>query len=618
MKINVPRALPIATMAAASILGRFVPAQAATTTVGPLDDTYLRDGTYANTNFGTDTTLYVKDDITSYYRRTYLKFPVPALSGSLRSAIVRLYGGNQGAGYSGTDIMEYLPSNSWSETTATYNNPPPPQVEDFIRTQTTITSTTQYYQWDMTLGLPHYSPFRNPTDPISLDLYMGNSATGLSADVFNSKEAASNKPQLVLTTSTDGANPVQLNMGADGNLYGVTRFGGANGGPALIGYGTLFKMTPAGVTTILHSFNLTDGAYPSSRIIEGTAGNFYGVTLNGGANSLGTIYKITSAGAFTLLHSATAAEGTPALSGPQGEPYTNFGINPPCNGDYYGNFGHTYAGLVAAGDGNLYGVTTNGGASGKGIVFKVTPAGVFSTVHTFSGPDGSHPEILILGADGNLYGAGSFGESGNDAGMIFKITTAGTYTLLHSFTASDGAFAGGLFQASDNNLYGGVGASIYRITPAGVYTVLHQLASSEGRWLSGLSQGADGNLYGVSSQTGSGTALSTLYRISLAGVFTLLHGFSPTEGPASAPPLKAGDGNLYGFNLNSAYKITNGTGAFSFIHTFSGNDGTIATNILDGHDGLIYGTTAVGGGGTGWGVAFRLESSGTITPLHSF
>ena len=83
-------------------------------------------------------------------------------------------------------------------------------------------------------------------------------------------------------------------QGTDGNLYGTTQNGGA------YDYGTVFKMTPTGTLTTLYSFcpqvpNCTDGADPFAGLVVGTDGNFYGTTCCGGANGgYGTIFKITS------------------------------------------------------------------------------------------------------------------------------------------------------------------------------------------------------------------------------------------------------------------------------------------------------------------------------------
>src|SRR5215831_12867854 len=107
------------------------------------------------------------------------------------------------------------------------------------------------------------------------------------------------------------------------------------------------------------------------------------------------------------------------------------------------------AGLVQGTDGNFYGTTSAGGVSNKGTVFKITPWGVLTTLHSFSGNDGAGPNGLVQGTDGNFYGTTLEGGTDSDCpyvfydgcGTVFKITTAGTLTTLYSFDYwHDGAY----------------------------------------------------------------------------------------------------------------------------------------------------------------------------------
>lgn len=156
-------------------------------------------------------------------------------------------------------------------------------------------------------------------------------------------------------TSTDGATPLGLILGTDDNFYGTTHSGGSYsayyiGEPLTappIGAGTVFKITPAGVETVLYSFGAssTDGAGPSTGVIQGTDGNFYGTTTRGGAMGGGTVFKITAAGSETVLHSFSTSS-------------TNGSIFP--------------SRLIQGTDGNFYGTTAGGGSNGNGTVFKIT------------------------------------------------------------------------------------------------------------------------------------------------------------------------------------------------------------------------------------------------------
>src|SRR5437667_98828 len=98
---------------------------------------------------------------------------------------------------------------------------------------------------------------------------------------------------------SNGSNPVSpLVQGFDGNLYGVTFYGGATDG------GTVFKITTGGQLTTLHSFagQPTEGAGPVGGLVQGTDGNFYGATNSGGGvRNPGTVFKITPGGTFTTL-----------------------------------------------------------------------------------------------------------------------------------------------------------------------------------------------------------------------------------------------------------------------------------------------------------------------------
>jgi uncharacterized repeat protein (TIGR03803 family) len=113
--------------------------------------------------------------------------------------------------------------------------------------------------------------------------------------------------------ATDGFDPQGIIEGSDGNFYGTTAIGGANGG------GTVFQIVPPGTLTTLHAFcidsSCSDGYKPQAGLIQASDGNFYGTTQQGGTtdSNSGTIFQITSAGVLTTLHSfcseANCADG---------------------------------------------------------------------------------------------------------------------------------------------------------------------------------------------------------------------------------------------------------------------------------------------------------------------
>lgn len=192
-------------------------------------------------------------------------------------------------------------------------------------------------------------------------------------------------------TGTDGQTPYAgLIQGSDGDFYGTTYFGGSNG------FGTVFKVTPAGTETVLYSFGAgSDGQHPYAGVIQGSDGNFYGTTYQGGTSGLGTVYKITPSGTETVLHSFAGGNSD--------------GASPE-------------AGVNQGSDGNLYGNTFQGGAARLGTIFKLTPSGAETILHVFAGSsDGANPSAnLVQGTDGNLYGStGAGGASGY--GTFFKV-----------------------------------------------------------------------------------------------------------------------------------------------------------------------------------------------------
>jgi uncharacterized repeat protein (TIGR03803 family) len=124
--------------------------------------------------------------------------------------------------------------------------------------------------------------------------------------------------------------------------------------------------------------------------------------------------------------------------------------------------------LIQAADGNLYGTTLYGGdytgsvcpGSGCGTIFKLTPSGMFTTLHIFVGTDRDGPNWLVQGTDGNFYGTtlrgGAFIGNGCavGCGTVFQMTPSGTVTTLHSFDCFDGDLAYGLMQPTNGTFYG--------------------------------------------------------------------------------------------------------------------------------------------------------------------
>jgi uncharacterized repeat protein (TIGR03803 family) len=330
------------------------------------------------------------------------------------------------------------------------------------------------------------------------------------------------------TGCPDGATPQSgLILGTDGNFYGTTLLGGSTA--IRKGYGTIFRITPAGILTTLYTFNFTDGAYPEAPLIQATDGNFYGVASGGGAN-VGTIFEITPAGVLTTLHTFIGTEGW----------------NPN--------------GIIQALDGNFYG-TTNGGGAAFGTIFSFSQAGIFTTLHGFHGAGGILPRGLMQASDGNLYGVtGSDGTYGG--GTLFRLTTNGQFTTLYNFDTADEKYPSGvLIEGTDGSLYGttegvyyaGTYGTMFKTTPGGNLTVLHTFDALDGQWPGSLVQGTDGSFYGPTYWGGTQSD-GTLYSLS-----TGLSSFARTV-PASGAVGSAV--TVLGGNLTGVTSVTfNGTEA---------------------------------------------------------
>ncbi|MDE2127984.1 MAG: hypothetical protein KGJ62_15490 [Armatimonadetes bacterium] len=139
-------------------------------------------------------------------------------------------------------------------------------------------------------------------------------------------------------------------------------------------------------------------------------------------------------------------------------------------------------GLTLAGDGNFYGVTQSGGAEQFGTIFRITPGGTESLLHSFTGVDGSYPVFaLTIGPDGALYGTTEAGGAYN-AGTVFRMTTAGAFSSIYQLNVLDGATPrGALTLCSDGNLYGsierynagGFGGAVFRVSTGGAIQIVH-------------------------------------------------------------------------------------------------------------------------------------------------
>jgi uncharacterized repeat protein (TIGR03803 family) len=350
-----------------------------------------------------------------------------------------------------------------------------------------------------------------------------------------------------------------------------------------------------------------DGQIPGGNLVQGTNGDIYGTTLFGGTYGSGIVFRVSTAGVMTVVYNFCAV---------------------PCVGGSYPN-----PGLVLGRDGNFYGTTEEGGAYEEGTIFKVTPAGAVTILHSFDGTDGSgnSAPVLIQAANGNFYGT-TRGPDAHDQGTVFEITPGGTFTTLYRFCTSsgcpDGSGPNGLMQAADGNFYGttmGGGenndcqpsttaGTFFQLTPAGALTTLDVFCAPTGYSPnSALVQAADGNFYGSTYAGGDGSlaGVGTVYEMNPAGTLTSLHSFcldtACADGRRPQAPTLGTDGNLYGTtNLGengakgTIYEVTP-AGQFTTLYSFTSTNGNYTNgsfpvgSLLLHTNGTLYGITGAGG-----------------------
>lgn len=364
-------------------------------------------------------------------------------------------------------------------------------------------------------------------------------------------------------TGSDGKFPQgALVQGFDGNLYGTTFSGGANGD------GSVFKITPSGQLTTIYSFcsrpHCTDGALPYAGLVLATDGNFYGTTYQGGQSVVtnscpiygcGTVFEVSPTGAFKSLYSFCTSSNCPDGEEP-------------------------LIGLIQGINGHFYGATSYGGPNSGGTVFELTPAGKFTTLYGFctplacdpySGPVGAFS--LVQTAGGSFFATGGGGPS--NAGTIFELTPANKLITGYAFSnfesgpnalilGADSDFYGSAVGGYNGNLCASECGEVFRFAN-GKFSVLAKFSCSTSSCPEGanprgvLTQGSDGNFYDTASYGGNNSnsvicfdgGCGTIFEVTASGQLSGLYSFCSqsncTDGAVpQAGLMQATNGILYG------------------------------------------------------------------------
>jgi len=364
-------------------------------------------------------------------------------------------------------------------------------------------------------------------------------------------------PAQTLTTltnfdKTNGQTPFgNLFADANGNLFGATLDGGTSGS------GTVFEIVKSSsgyagtATTLVNFVGYINGEEPPGGLIADANGNLFGITFAGGTFDDGTVFEIVK---------RSRGYTSPPIT------LVNFnGTN--------GSFPH--AGLIADANGDLLGTTSAGGTSGDGTVFEIVKAAngyasLPTTLVNFNGTNGKEPlGGLIADANGNLFGT-TFKGGASGEGTVFEIVKstsgyASTPTTLVSFNVTNGVYPyAGLIADANGNLFGttynagafGAGtvfeivktSSGYASTPS---TLLNFNVTNGEAPQSGLIADANGNLFGTTFKggtSGDGTVFEIVKTTSgYASAPTILVNFNGTNGAGPRGGLIAdANGNLFG------------------------------------------------------------------------
>jgi len=407
----------------------------------------------------------------------------------------------------------------------------------------------------------------------------------------------------VFNGNQDGANPTSPPIqGSDGFLYGTNSSGGANR------CGTIYKIKNDGTNfTVLYRFKIADGVNPG-KLLQASNGDLYGMTMNGGIGDFGgagVIYKIKTDGTgFVKLFDF--AQAGAVGRGPHG-------------------------GLIQASDGELYGMTTQGGPSDSGIIFKIKLDGSgYQLLYQFGSVAGYPFGNLFQASDGVLYGMTSSGPSG---GILFKINLTGSgFVKLIDFNGANGSSPiGNIIQDSNGKLYGTTptggsqqGGVIFSINMNGSgFTKLHEFnLVSEFRPIGSLAFTSTGDLFGVCAAGGL-NATGVVFTVGTDGNNYIKLADLGTDlkiviGDAFLNAfIKASDGNYYGTSQYGGsgsngllFKITAG-GVYTKLKDYPQDIVFNQSALIQATNKSFYGVAKMGGINNGNGIIFKISQDGT-------
>jgi uncharacterized repeat protein (TIGR03803 family) len=371
-------------------------------------------------------------------------------------------------------------------------------------------------------------------------------------------------------TCPNGEEANSLIQSADGNFYGTTFFGGT-GNQAT---GTVFKITPAGQLTTLYTFVADqNGKYPNGEgptsLAEGNDGFLYGTTEMGGANRLGVVFKLSRTGTLQVLHSFCSA--------------TNCGD------------GASPSGLLLARDGNFYGAAL-------AVIWRMTPKGVFTVVHTLDRPVEGHNVIgMTQASDGNFYGATTIQGF---VSTLFRLTAGGQFTVLDTFRYPN-FVASVPIQASNGKLYlGRALGDLFESNLLGGDS--KEFKFQFGDALAYLTQASDANLWSIIIAGSRDFLNGAVVNITPNGKPLLVISFDGTNGTfPDAPLVQNSDGRFFGVTMEGG-SVSQGDVASGVVFTldaglsapkpailiFNPSRGRAGTKVMI-HGSHFVGTTSV-------------------------